>query len=638
MPAPNVEVQVEPFESGKVVFLPMAPATAGAKARGRVFLRLDITNHEAETLAVEGVTVSFPGESVPAETKAVQLDVGAGQTSRWWFQQPGDDVVFDLPGPSCVKLAVHCQGFAETADVAFPLAPHASPVAGGAYLFPASAADLALGEYWAVNGCTHEVGAEGSQSFAYDLGVWGPDHADGTYSDRLPGKDGTRNNHFRVWGKGVHAMADGVVREAVNACPNNPAPLRWSDPAELAAKLQAQKTKHWGAFPNGGSGNHLYIQHGDEMVLYAHLQKGSLSSALLAAGAEVKAGDLLGKAGNSGSSTAPHLHVHAVQGASPESGPLRPLILRDAWAIDNDLVIGEPARGAWSRIAGQGIPEREPEQGDKNDCFVWPDRRLPEWPEIVELSVPEAAYQPLYERMAANGLRPVWIDAHNMSVNRGMGQTCFNVIFRPATGVSFHVRHGLSGNEYQAEFDKWVKEKKYRLTHVESYFSHSLGRTCYAAIFAQSPGPGFAAYHGRSRQEHQAFFDDFTKNKGLVPVNISVVSNDGERVFTALYEKRNAGVVEARANLTVAEYQQKFTDNARKGLHLAYLNSYPHEGGINFVAIWRQKLPPPYVEHHLDRQEFETLLKKERKAGLYLRAITGYQRGGTANWAAIWNR
>jgi hypothetical protein len=212
------------------------------------------------------------------------------------------------------------------------------------------------------------------------------------------------------------------------------------------------------------------------------------------------------------------------------------------------------------------------------------------------------------------------------------------VIFRPATGVAWEARHGLSGDDYQAEFNKWVKDRNYRLVHIESYISHVLKQISYAPIFVKSPGPIFAAYHGKSKQEHQTLFDDFTKNKGYVPVNISVVSQNGQRIYTALYEKRNVGAVEARSTLSVTEYQKKFTDNVAAGLYLAYLNSYIHADEINIIAIWYQNLPSPYVEHHLDKQEFDALMKKERKENLYLRAVTGYQRGSVPNFAALWNR
>ena len=46
-------------------------------------------------------------------------------------------------------------------------------------------------------------------------------------------------------------------------------------------------------------------------MLYAHLQPGSLNPKVLLPNATVQAGDYLGRAGSSGWSTKPHLHIHA---------------------------------------------------------------------------------------------------------------------------------------------------------------------------------------------------------------------------------------------------------------------------------------------------------------------------------------
>jgi hypothetical protein len=121
-------------------------------------------------------------------------------------------------------------------------------------------------------------------------------------------------------------------------------------------------------------------------------------------------------------------------------------------------------------------------------------------------------------------------------------------------------------------------------------------------------------------------------------VNISVVSRNGERQYTALYEKKNVGGVDAHSTLSVAGYQKQFDINTGKGRGLAYLNAYVHDGEINIVAIWTSAMAGAYAEHHLDNNEFDALLKKQRKANRYLRGVAGYQRGLLPNFAAFWSR
>jgi hypothetical protein len=62
-----------------------------------------------------------------------------------------------------------------------------------------------------------------------------------------------------------------------------------------------------------GGGNNLVIKHGNCAVLYAHFRNGSVNPQLAYAGAPVARGQLLGKMGNSGSSSGPHTHIHATR-------------------------------------------------------------------------------------------------------------------------------------------------------------------------------------------------------------------------------------------------------------------------------------------------------------------------------------
>ena len=67
------------------------------------------------------------------------------------------------------------------------------------------------------------------------------------------------------------------------------------------------------------AGNHVAIDCGGVTVLLAHLQAGSLSAEL---GADLVAGQFLGRIGNSGNTSEPHLHIHAVRGSTPASEQL----------------------------------------------------------------------------------------------------------------------------------------------------------------------------------------------------------------------------------------------------------------------------------------------------------------------------
>ena len=171
---------------------------------------------------------------------------------------------------------------------------------------------------------THGTGSQGSQLFAYDMivAVW--DSAAKQPNRLLPGKNGSKNDHYRIWGKPIHAMADGTVAHFLDGVGANYFPGTGNDAgpwkeAPWDTSTQAGKDKSW--TDHVGAGNHFYIRHGEELVLYAHMQSGTLPQKFLKKDAVVKAGDLLGLAGNAGSSSEPHTHIHAIKGTVAESGP-----------------------------------------------------------------------------------------------------------------------------------------------------------------------------------------------------------------------------------------------------------------------------------------------------------------------------
>lgn len=112
---------------------------------------------------------------------------------------------------------------------------------------------------------------------------------------------------YAIFGRTVHAPCSGRVLRRRDGVPDMPVPRR-----DLSRPL----------------GNHVFIGCKGVQVVLAHLQQGSVS---VAPGDHVEAGDPVGRVGNSGQTTAPHLHIHA-QRAGERYAPLRadPVVIRFA--------------------------------------------------------------------------------------------------------------------------------------------------------------------------------------------------------------------------------------------------------------------------------------------------------------------
>ncbi len=93
------------------------------------------------------------------------------------------------------------------------------------------------------------------------------------------------------------------------------------------------------------AGNHVVVRYGnaDIYVGLAHLKNGSVS---VRAGDVVRAGQIIGRVGNSGNTSQPHLHIHAKREGDPASmldGEGVPMRFSGRWLVRNSVVrVAEP--------------------------------------------------------------------------------------------------------------------------------------------------------------------------------------------------------------------------------------------------------------------------------------------------------
>ena len=599
---PDVEVTLVPEERGVIVFQETAPAMKGGKTSGQLSIFMWIKNNESKALKLDRVVysnsqITRSWSVAPNRGTKAPNPIPVGEVTMWQngrdYNEMGKVLPLSQPFPKWQTIKLYFRGYPRPVVLTRPLRPYR----GSALEFPARPEHLGVNEYW--SGRTLH-GSGGSQVFGLDLGVRGWDGK--KWNPHRPGTNGSKNSDYRCYGKPIYAMADGVVLRFRNNHSENAKP----------------GVKNYEIV----EGNHFWIDHGELVVLYAHFQKRSLNRTLLREGAMVKKGDFLGLTGNSGNSSAPHLHLHAVKGDKAWSRDFRPMRLTGAEVVGSARMTNPTVTHKWEKLNKRNLP--------KESTLIRPNVGL-HWAEYTRHGLRGSYYQGEFDKMAKAGYYPEWVNGYEVN-----NTTYFNVIFRPSNGRRWVARHGINGAQFQREFNRWTKAG-FRPITVDSYVSN--GKVRYAAVFMKIPGPAYRVYHGASQLVHQLRFNLWAK-QGWTPTHVSVVTLNGKNYFTAIYEKKRVGGFYHLAGMSGAQYQMEFNKKAKQGFEPVYIDVYNDGTRPRFSVIWYKN--PPFqsyaARHGLTGRQFQLVFNNNIRAGRLTRCIAGYAYRGKAYFAGLWTK
>lgn len=145
---------------------------------------------------------------------------------------------------------------------------------------------------------------------------------------------------FPGFGRPLTSPVDGTVIAAYDGDRDHPA---YRGLLSLGYAL-SQRRRLAAGWP-GLAGNHVLIAVRGAYLALCHLRRGSVE---VRAGERVRVGERVGRCGNSGNSTEPHLHLQAIDRADPVRARPVPIALRGGLPRNGEIIdvdAREPRRG-----------------------------------------------------------------------------------------------------------------------------------------------------------------------------------------------------------------------------------------------------------------------------------------------------
>ena len=592
-------------------------------------------NNVGETLSLRRITISYPGANPAISSRDFPYNGSAAETSD--NVRPGifDGHDRDLTAvPPLIRLEIKFAEYTEPAVLQFPLTVYENTVPGGAFFFPTKQSDLPDSSWRYQYDTRHtmdQIG--GDQRWGYDIWVarWnGSAWSQVKSSAESTPQDDRLNSDFLIWGTPLYAMGDGTVVACYDGEVDHDPQSEFDD-----------DNPTWEI----GVGNHLEIDYGGDRVVIAHNQHDSIPDDLCPGAKHtyhtglnipVRAGEYIGRVGNTGRSTHAHIHLHVYNEAADDTSgdaragrgvPANFRNLRSAADQFNANYLGQ----------NPNLGQHDGKVLHRNSLF---QPNPCGYPEIAETATERSfthltseCYQDMYNVATAKGWVPNLLDGYEVSgivsdVSR------FNATFRPGTGASWAAYHDLTAQQMADAIVANVGAGR-QVQVIDVYKSGSQVR--YAAVFFDRPGPDQDVFFDRSQAQWEAEFAQMT-DAGYVPVNVAVVQNSvGALRFTSVWEQF-ATASWALQIPPAEDFASVAADEEAAGRKPVYVNAFKVGSTAYVTGLFVAGMGGTTTKSlGADSTSLAFAIGSNLNNGRPIRAVAGYDIGvGSPRFAAVW--
>ncbi|MEO1842711.1 MAG: hypothetical protein ABGZ37_00365, partial [Akkermansiaceae bacterium] len=112
--------------------------------------------------------------------------------------------------------------------------------------------------------------------------------------------------------------------------------------------------------------------------------------------------------------------------------------------------------------------------------------------------------------------------------------------------------------------------------------------------------------------------------KGLVPVNLSVVSSNGGRTYTALYRAGSLADTWYNTAISSGDYQGVYDTQTAADRYPVYVSAYKHGGQVYYSAIFAKVATPGRKDlHGMSTAGFQNEIVGAWNSGMLTRTLAG---------------
>lgn len=246
----------------------------------------------------------------------------------------------------------------------------------------------------------------------------------------------------------------------------------------------------------------------------------------------------------------------------------------------------------------------------------------------VRFNMSQEGLQSALNELAPLGYVPNYIDAVEKDK-----QAYYQAIWRYEPSVAWRQWSKISTARLQQLIDE-LSPQGFILTSIKGY---TIGeQTFYTAIWRRDQAVNWETHFGLNRSEFDRALNSL-KNRGYVPVALSVHDENGLTRFSGIWHQRRNVAWELRYDLTAQEYQRQFNLLTSRGYVPIDMSAYTVNDQTRFSAIWERISGITWeARHNLTFNEVLNFTTSKSSDGYAPFLLTPYLQAGELRYAGAW--